>query len=193
MWKPIFLSFAMLAASVSAEPLLVTASGVFGSFSQYFTPTTGFTAPNATWALSFQVESDPAVSDTSFGVQFAPVFSNFTYILNGAPIALSPAEILFNATSFNGLFNVCLDSACITHQEGLRLDGSQLYTGSELSPTIVPGNYVTTQLFIGVNNTSFLEPNATVVVSAIPEPTTLWLVGAGLLLLGPAAHRRSFS
>jgi hypothetical protein len=174
---------------MSAEPLLVTASGVFGSFSSFFTPTTNFTAPDAPWSLSFQVSSNPVVSDTSAGVQFAPVFTDFAYELNGSPVVLDPAEILFFAGGFNGLFNVCLDSHCTTHVDGLGLDGSQLYTGSELSPTIVPGIHTSTQFFIAVNNTTFLEPDATVTVSAVPEPRLAWFVVAPLLILASATRR----
>ena len=175
-----------------AATLLVTASGVFGSFSSYFTPTTSFTAPNEPWSLSFQVSSNPVVSDTSFGVQFAPVFTNFTYTLNGSPVVLNPAEILFLAAGFNGLFNVCLDSPCVTHANGLGFDGSQLYSGSELSPTILQGTYTSTQFFIAVNNTTFAEPNATVTVSAMPEPRPSWFVGTGLLVLVLAARKARY-
>src|SRR5207248_2704383 len=80
------------------------------------------------------------------------------------------SEILFYAAGFNGLFNVCIDSPCVTHANGLSLDGSQLYRGSEFSPTLGPGTYSSAQFFISVNITTFLEPNATVVVSALPEP-----------------------
>ena len=189
MFKRILVSLVITVASMSAEPLLVTASGVFGSFSSFFTPTTNFTAPDAPWSLSFQVSSNPVVSDTSVGVKFAPVFTDFTYELNGSPVVLNPAEILFLAGGFNGLFNVCIDSPCATHGNGLGFDGSQLYTGSELSPTIVPGFQTSTQFFIDVNNSTFLEPNATVTVSAVPEPRLSWFVVAPLLVLASAIRR----
>jgi hypothetical protein len=147
MFRHALLFLTVTATSVSAGQLLVTASGVFGSFSSDFTPTTDFTAPDAAWSLSFQVSSNPVVSDTSVGVQFAPVFSDFTYTLNDSPVVLNPAEILFFASGFNGLFNVCLDSDCVTHTDGLGLDGSQLYTGSELSPTIGTGTFTSTEFF----------------------------------------------
>src|ERR1700677_3797017 len=97
-------------------------------------------------------------------------------------------KFYFFASGFNGLFNVCLDSDCVTHTDGLGLDGSQLYTGSELSPTIGTGTFTSTEFFIAVNGATFEEPNATVVISAIPEPKLSWLVGTGLFVIVCAAR-----
>lgn len=181
----------LLASGLSASPLLLTADGTFSST----TPTSSFTAASEPWSLSFQVDSNPAVLGSDAGIDFDTSFTNFAYTLNGSPVALTPANIQFyNANQFGGI-NVCFSPACTENSDptnGLEIEGPQLYTGSETSPTIVPGTYDTSFLEAFVDTNAYEMDNSAITISAIssvPEPRTLFLMilaALGLVIL----HRR---
>jgi hypothetical protein len=71
----------------------------------------------------------------------------------------------------------------------MAFDTSQLYTGSEFSPTIVPGVYATSELFID-NGPSYGEPNTSLTIARAPEPSAFLLSAIGLVALGLAHARR---
>jgi hypothetical protein len=175
---------------VVASPLLVTAAGTYAGL----TPVSFFTSPNATWSLSFLTDSNPTLSSASFDVSFAPVFSDFTYSLNGSPVAITPTEIRFWAGPANTPFilslGICWNAPCPAGTtEGMAFDTSQLYTGSELSPTIVPGVYPTSEFFID-HGPSYGEPNTSVTIASVPEPSALLLGAIGLVAFAGIAYDR---
>jgi hypothetical protein len=72
----------------------------------------------------------------------------------------------------------------------MAFDTSKLYTGSELSPTVIPGTYPTSQLFID-NGPSYGEPNTSLIIASVPESSALLLSAIGLVALaGVACARR---
>lgn len=183
-----FFALAPATQIASAGPLLVSASGTFNGA----TPVSFFTAPNEAWSLSFLIQSNPSVSNPSFGASFSPSFSGFTYSLNGSPLLITPNDIRFWAVPGNAPFilslSVCWNSSCAGGtSEGLAFDTSQLYTGSELSPIIIPGVYPTSQFFID-HGSSFGEPNTVVNIVATPEPSTLPLGAIALVVLAGGAR-----
>jgi hypothetical protein len=155
-----------------ASPLLVTATGTYDSQ----TPVSFFTAPNETWSVSFLMDSNPTISSASFAVYFSPAFSDFTYSLNGSPVAITPNQITFWSVPANTPFilslSICWNSLCPGGTtEGMAFDTSQLYTGSELSPSIVPGVYATSEFFID-HGPSYGEPNTSLTIASAPEPSS---------------------
>jgi hypothetical protein len=148
----------------------------------------GFSGPSETWAFSFQADINPVVSDTGMG-GFSFAFSDFSYLLDGSPVAITPTFIrFFSATNFGG-FAICFDGMTFgTCSEGLATDGPQMYTGTPSAPTLTPGTYLQDGLGVISDSITYGEPNTTL-VGSVPEPTTLLTLAAGLLVLG--GRRRS--
>src|ERR1700733_15309546 len=102
----------------------------------------GFSAPSETWAFSFEANSNPAVSDVGMG-GFSFTFSDFSYLLDGSPVAITPTFIRFFSGTNGGGFAICFDGTTFaTCSEGLATDGPQMYTGTTSAPTLVPGTFV---------------------------------------------------
>jgi hypothetical protein len=189
----LIVTFAAVTPAATASTLLiVSATGTYDPL----TPSSFFTAPNGTWSLSFVTESNPPLSNASPGVFFSPVFSSFAYSLNGASLAIAPDDISFWNVPGNQPFilslSVCWNSLCAGGtRDGIAFDTNQLYTGSEPSPTIVPGVYDTSEFFVVVHDSSYTEPNTTLTVTATPEPPVRWLIAVGVFAL--AAVRFAFA
>ena len=188
----------IIAQPASSTTLEFSANGVFNANA----PTTFFSAPNATWAMSFRFDSNPVpilvVPDTGFVIGL----TDFSASLNGvavSEIANSIGFYLFDAINsggidiyYNDIFNNPSDPSM-----GFEFYGAQNFTGPEDNPTILPGVYDTflmgnaDSFAIVVNNTRILQGSETFTITAIPEPPALALVLMGLgLLAAVARHRR---
>jgi hypothetical protein len=135
------------------------------------------------------VDSNPVVSNVNLGGTFDAAFSNFSYFLNGSPVAITPVDIRFFSSSSpgKGMIDICFSATTCTPTAGggFSFVGPQMYLGSESAPTILTGDFTSTtfDMFYGTN--LFTQANVTVqAVASTPEPMTLPLVGAGLLGLG---------
>jgi len=167
---------------VPAQASTITYSGS-GTFSAA-TATTTFSGPNKTWSFSFQVDSGPVVS-VNPGFGFSPVFSNFGYTLDGSPIAVTPTSLsFFNAASGGGFAFCFINTPSPCTALSLNNTGApQMYTGPESAPTMLTGEF-TLPTTVAVGRTLYTEPNTTVQAAAVPEPSTLLTLAAGLLGLG---------
>lgn len=174
------LVFALLALPAHAGTITYSDSGTFSAS----TPTTTFSGPSKLWAFSFQVDSNPAVS-VQPGFGFSPVFSNFSYILDGSPVAVTPTSLSFFNAASGGGFTFCFintPSPCTA----LSLNGPgtpQMYTGLDSAPTMLTGGFTVHTTF-AVGRTLYTQPDTTVEAAAVPEPSTLLTLAAGLLVLG---------
>jgi hypothetical protein len=100
------------------------------------------------------------------GFDFA--FSDFSYLLNGSLVAITPTFVRFFTASNGGGFGICFNGTTVANcTEGLGnvTFGPQLYTGPNSAPTLLPG-------------------------TVVPEPSTLLTLAAGLLALD--ARRRLY-
>lgn len=173
--------FAMLfAAGASASPISISGSGTFSST----TLSRPFSGPSETWAFSFIVDSNPAVSNVTSGT-FDVAFSSFSYDLGGSPVAITPAAIQFLIAAGEGMFEICFPAACGPTSGGFSFAGPQMYSGSTSAPTILTGDFTSTTFDMFYGTLLYTQPNVTVqAVAGVPEPMTLPLMGAGLLSLG---------
>ncbi len=194
------LSIAMLSvvAPLSASTLEISMGGTFNSQ----TIPTSWAAPDASWTMSFDIDSNPIPTSSYAGVGFDAPISNFVYTLNGSAISIGPADILFLSNTWNGPMAVSLSGCCATAFENLPgfqfAGGPQLYSGPESSPTILTGNFVAAgYLQIATNNVNgavgqgpiTITNNSAVTfsvvsipdVQTVPEPTT------GIMLMGVTA------
>jgi hypothetical protein len=151
--------------TVQTESITFSASGTFSGS----TPSTAYSGPNQTWAFSFQANSNPAVLEFGNG-GFDFAFSNFSYSLNGTPIAITPSSIrFFTAANGGGLF-ICFGgqpcgNGVFPNGLGTGFGSPQLYSGPNSSPTLSQGAF-TLPLGINVNSISYNEGNTTLL--AVP-------------------------
>ncbi len=178
-------------AVVSAIPAMgsavtVSTGGTWGTLSA----SDAYFVSNEAWTLSIQVESSPVVS-FSTSERFVTAYSNAVYTLNGVAVATTGSKATFYT---DATFGICLDSSC-EFQTDPFLSSPTLFSGSTTNPTMVPGSYlVSNSGFAALDFTAASDqigstpPSVTVTVtspgSAVPEPSTWVLCGAGLLLAG---------
>ncbi len=139
------------------------------------------------WAFSFEADTDPVVSEFGNG-GFDFAFSNFSYSLNGSPIAIAPISVRFFTAANGGGFFICFGGqpcgmGVFPNGLGTGFGGPQLYSGPNSAPTLLPGAF-TLPVAVSVNSVSYDQDNTTLQASAIPEPTTLLTLAFGLLVLG---------
>jgi hypothetical protein len=157
--------FASIAAH--ADTTSYTISGTFTAS----TPSTAFSGPSEPWASSFQVDSNPIPTEFGNGGFDLP-FSNFSYSLNGLPVAIAPTFIRFFTASNGGGFGICFNGTTVANcTEGLGnvTFGPQLYTGQNSAPTLSTGAF------------TFDQGNITVQANTIPEPSTLVMLATALM------------
>src|SRR5579871_6722101 len=173
-----------------AGTLTVSSSGMFSSGA----PITTWSAPSTTWSFSFNISSTPGVSNADSN-GFDTTFSAFSYSLGGGSVATTPTRIRFFSTAASGLLEINFVDGSMPEANpdtGFIFSGSQAFSGSTSSPTVLANSYPSTGAFFysaGSPVDSF--PGAIVNImataggaSSVPEPATLTLVAAGLLLAG---------
>ncbi len=178
-----FLVF-LLAVSVSASPLAVSATGDFSSS----TPASAFSQPGGSWSLSFDIASNPPVTNVATGSGFDVSYSDFVFSVNGSPVTTPVAAIRVFNSSISGLFSVCFTAACPGNgipANAIVFEGTQAYSGSESSPTILAGVYKTSLAGVVVNNNPivFASESPVTIAASTPEPSTFFLLGAGLFVV----------
>jgi len=125
--------------------------------------------------FSWQLPASPTIGAGDFFTSHYFEIFDVPYTENG--VAQAPAELIFfSAPAEGGGF------------EGALLDafGMQLYSGTEEAPTFLPGTY-------DLNNGSSTGPLGTLVISTpipSPEPSSLMLIGSGLLSLFGLARKK---
>jgi hypothetical protein len=177
------LATTMLLAGVrcSAGTLTLTDSGVWASG----TPTTTESVAGESWDVSFQIASSPTPINYTTGVQTVVPITNMIFDLNGVAVqtkASGGSVELFTGEGFRLYF---------PNDDALQIqDATQLYSGSEASPTVLPGSYppdFPNNAFLFDDATSgfyyFTSNNIVITSTAIPEPSSLLLFGAGLAVL----------
>jgi len=168
-----------------AATLTYSASGTFSAT----TPTTAYSAPNQTWAFSFQMETNPMLYGSQVGVFFNPVVSNFTYTLNGSPVPVTPDALAFDNGAFDGGFGFSFAlhptfiALALNNQSGT---GTQLYSGPESAPTMLTGTFTFEPTF-AVGETLYPQSRTTIQVAPfipgtpVPPSWILALIGLGCL------------
>ena len=171
-----------------AETISYTDSGTFSSS----TATSAFSGPSETWAFSFQADINPAVLEFGNG-GFDFAFSDFSYFLDGSPVAITPSFIRFFTASNGGGFLICFNgtsvATCTDALSPVTFGWPQMYTGPTSGPTLLRGAF-TTDFAVVVDSTGYAEPDTTILATAVPEPSTLLLLAPPVLAL---ARRRLYS
>ena len=194
-----------VAVTLSATPLVVSAGGTFAGkcpISQVCefgpAPATAFSYPDASWNVSFEVDSNPAVGFSSVEL-FVPAITNFQYSVDGMSITPYASSIIFVNGLYGGGFEVLLSARV---DEGyafysMYLKADQLYAGPESALSILTGAYQTNRVGLTWDNRVTHEtyrgdqPNAAITITGIatPEPGGIALLGIGLSVLGLSGVR----
>jgi hypothetical protein len=182
-------SMLLVGVRCSAGTLTLTSSGIWANGA----PTSTESAPGESWSLSFQVDSNPVPLNYTTGVQTVVPITNLIFDLNGSPVqteASGGSVELFTGEGFRLYFP---DGDALQIQ-----DIGQLYSGTEASPTVLPGNYPaamqSTNAFLYVSSTSsfyyFSSNSIAITGAAVPEPSSFLMFGAGLAALAAVAARK---
>jgi hypothetical protein len=187
--KLLLLAFSLSWAFAQAATISYSDNGTFSAATT--SDALGFSAPNETWAFSFQADSNPSVTNVGMG-GFSFAFSNFSYSLDNSPVAITPSFIRFFSGTNGGGFLICFNgmtAGTCTDGLGTILFGNpQMYTGQTSAPTLSPGMFDLTGFGVAVNSTNYFLPDTTVVATiampmSIPEPATVLTLAAGFLAL----------
>jgi|SRR5579862_2164768 len=173
--------------SAHASTISYSDSGTFSASTP--SDALGFSGPSETWAFHFDADSNPTILEHGNG-GFNFAFSDFSYSLDGSPVAVTPTFIRFFSGGNDGGFEICFNGAfgvpCV---DGLGTYGPQMYNGMTSAPTLSTGAFTSDVFDVIVSSTAYGEPNNT--IQATPEPSTLLTLAAGLLVLsGQRLYRR---
>jgi hypothetical protein len=173
---------AFAAMSASADSIFVSQYGVFGGL----VPRTAVTAPHESWSYYFELSTTPSVTNAGLGCCFNPVISDIEYVLNGAVVPNAISSATFFIASQAGLIDVGFAGG------GTLSDfGFQAYSGPETSPTILPGVYlISPGSFLELSNGRKIPVGGDLYINSTPEPSSLLLMGSGLVGLGGLLRRK---
>ena len=174
-------------ACLVAGPIRYEGSGTFSAD----TPLTEMTAPGGNFSFSFVIQ-EPLVLITPVtpisGVFFSVIPAELNYYLNGVAVPVPPF-VGFYSGSQRGMFVLCWFNCT----PALRFQGPQMYTGTELNPTLVTGTFTSTRFLTrDLGSTLLDQANITVTATLVPEPRNASLVCVGLLLFARIALGRNW-
>jgi len=158
-------------------------------------PSSPYSGPGESWAFSFLANSNPVVIEYGNG-GFDFAFSQFSYWLNGSPVAITPSAIRFFTAANGGGYFICLGPLPCGNgvfPNGLGTAGftPQLYSGPNSAPTLLTGTFnFAYGVGVVVNSVGADAGSNTLVASPVPEPSTIISFSGGLLALGGLSLRR---
>ncbi len=149
---------ALAAGGANAAQVVIFGSGTFGDFA----PSTATTAPNGTWSFSFNLPN-PIASNPVYEV------TNFSYSLNGTPIAIGLSNLEFFNADDRGLFDLNFTDATRIAYIGTDI-------GSTLTLLLGTFDAITIVEKIDISSGSVTVAN----VSEVSEPASLGILALGL-------------
>lgn len=199
-WKTLLPLLCAVVLPAQADPLLVQSSGTF----TLETPVTSFSAPGASWTLSFIVDRHPALSPDDdmvrVGINTGPLFRDFSYRVDGVAMPQASYAVFWAPEQYGGMDLIFGEIPVGTPYgyDALIFKGASYYSGSELAPTIEPGSYTTydppyTGMFVATLGIFYEQPATVLTISPVPLPPSAAMMLGGLALLAGVNRRKTAS
>ncbi len=142
-----------------------------------------FTYEEGDNTFTWQLPSSPTLLPANFLPGLAFVITDVSYSENDIP--QNPASLIFSSDAGRGGFFL-FDTF-----QGILSYGSQIYSGTEDTPTFLEGTFSLPDYFSSSDGSGI---PATLTIKSVPEPSSLMLLGMGMLaLLGLALKKRPYS
>jgi hypothetical protein len=139
-----------------------------------------FTYQDAGNTFTWQLAASPTILPDNSLPGLAFVITDVSYSENDIP--QNPASLIFSSLPQGGGFFL-FDTF-----QGILSYGSQIYSGPEDAPTFLEGTFSLPDYFSSSDGSGI---PATLTIKSVPEPSSLMLLGTGMLaLLGLALKKR---
>jgi hypothetical protein len=185
--RRLFLSLMLVAIPASADLLQVAVSGTFDQYP----PVTEVSSPFTTWAITFDIDSQPTVASSDPDDDFYAPGSNLAFDLNGVAVSgvSLDGDVYFDTTTLDtGMVISVKDSD--NDMVDFRTKGPLLFSGDTANPEILTGTFDPQSSFAlfqlsdetQISSTADINEGPITItdLSAVPEPRANLLLGTVL-------------
>lgn len=184
--------------------LLLAVQSAFADSVNYFTtntygsgsPTTPLTAPNSTFSFSFSVPL-PITLLASDSVSFTTIVP-VIYSFGASTVTVPGTAVIFFVSSLSGGFDINFTVNGNSYLWEF-FGASQLFTGPTSNPGLLTGSFFYGATSFGFNDSLgvLVTGPGTIVASTpittVPEPSSLTLIGTGIVVITGAIRRKLLS